>query len=635
MSMLTIAAMRSRVTGGRATNAALPIIPFSSAPKPTSKTERPSSPRLARAPAQSQSTPPHLTRCPRRRGSVAVVPQVIDVRADDDELTGEHGVTPGDHTDDVDAVVAEAVQGHLCNRLPPCGTATPAASNTRATWSAAIGSTREPGRRPFISSAASASTCARSAASDIGGRPWRGAAGAGAAAAGTAAAGARGTLAQPAPSASAELAASLGCRRVASFQRSRSRPGLRPGPSLATVPAPMSLAELPVGQPFRQPRTTYHLLAGGEVAFTRILERIADAERSIEMRCFEWRADETGDLVGRALLRRRRPGRERHDPQGPGGDVLRAPRRDQAEFFHKRIGLIPRLQTWSLMICYGRPGSLRQKPSPVADALLAHPNVTVARDAKRFDHAKLYVFDDETVILGGMGIGDDFRHTNVDFMVEVSGGQAAERLADRYEGRALFGSNRPYDFLLHSFRGSARSGGWLAEDRLGLIASARERLTIAMAYLGDPVCTDALVAAVQRGVRVTLLTAARANIIGDLNLWTCAQLLQRTGHVPPTNLRIVLHPRMVHGKAIVGDGAWVDIGSTNFTPPSHGGYEEVDLFCRDAGFAQQVERAIERDIQDGTRASLPIRYRSIYVAVERLLSTVHGRSKTSKFVDAG
>jgi len=259
--------------------------------------------------------------------------------------------------------------------------------------------------------------------------------------------------------------------------------------------------------------------------------------------------------------------------------------------------------------------------------------VTIARDAKRFDHAKLYVFDDETVILGGMGIGDDFRHHNVDFMVELSGGQAAERLADRYEGRALFDRNRPYDYLLHSFRGSARSGGSLAEDRLGLIASARERLTIAMAYLGDPVCTDALVAAVQRGVHVTLLTAARANIIGDLNLWTCAQLLQRTRSAD--NLRIVLHPRMVHGKAIVGDGAWVDIGSTNFTPPSHGGYEEVDLYCRDAGFAQKVEQAIERDIQDGTRASLPIRYRSLYVVVERLLSTVHGRSKTSKFRDAG
>ena len=67
------------------------------------------------------------------------------------------------------------------------------------------------------------------------------------------------------------------------------------------------------------------------------------------------------------------------------------------------------------------------------------------------------MFDDETVILGGMGIGDDFRHHNVDFMVEISGGQAAARLADRYEGRAPFDPERTFDYLLHSFKASGRA----------------------------------------------------------------------------------------------------------------------------------------------------------------------------------
>jgi cardiolipin synthase len=396
----------------------------------------------------------------------------------------------------------------------------------------------------------------------------------------------------------------------------------------------MSLAELPVShrRPLPQAQTaTVDLLAGGHAAFARILERIEQAERSIAMRCFEWRDDDTGKLVGEALLAAAERGVKvtiLKDRVGACYELLEG---SKQSFFHKRIGLAPRLQTWFLMTVYGRWGTQRQHPSALADALVAHPNVTVVRDGKRFDHAKLYVFDDEAVILGGMGIGDDFRHHNVDFMVEVSGGRAAERLAERYEGRALFDARRPYDYLLHSFRGSARSGGSLADDRLGLIASARERLTIAMAYFGDTVCTDALVNAVRRGVQVTVLTAARANIIGDLNLWTCAQLLRRTRSAD--NLRIVLHPRMVHGKAIVGDGAWVDIGSTNFTPPSHGGYEEVDLYSRDAAFARQVEQAIEREVQAGTRATLPIRYRRAYVAAERMLCSVHGRSKTSKFVE--
>ena len=391
----------------------------------------------------------------------------------------------------------------------------------------------------------------------------------------------------------------------------------------------MSLGRLPVER--AEPRATFDLMAGGKAAFARILQRIDEAERSILVRCFEWRDDETGEMVARGLLRAADRGVEIQILKDRVGMAYEHLEGSKQSFFHKRIGLIPRLQTWSLMTVYGRWGSLRQKPAPLADALLNHQMVTVNRHEKRFDHAKLYVFDDETVILGGMGIGDDFRHHNVDFMVEISGGQAAARLADRYEGRAAFDPERTFDYLLHSFKGGGTNKGKrvaLAKQRLALIASAQKRLTIEMAYFGDKACTTALVDAVKRGVFVTVLTAARANIIGDLNLWTCAQLLRRTGS--PENLRIVLHPRMVHGKAIVGDGAWVDIGSTNFTSPSHGGYEEVDLFCRDAAFAKRVEDAIEHDIRDGKLAKLPIRYRRPYVVVERMLGSFHGRKKKSK-----
>jgi cardiolipin synthase len=405
--------------------------------------------------------------------------------------------------------------------------------------------------------------------------------------------------------------------------------GLRARPPHDKVPAPMSLGRLPVESSDARP--TFDLMAGGKAAFARILQRIDQARRSILVRCFEWRDDETGEMVASALLRAADRGVEIKILKDRVGMAYEHLEGTKQSFFHKRIGLIPRLQTWGLMTVYGRWGSLRQKPSPLADALLNHQMVSVSHRQKRFDHAKLYVFDDETVILGGMGIGDDFRHHNVDFMVEISGGQAAARLADRYEGRAAFDPQRSFDYLLHSFKeGRPKKGKRvaLAKQRLALIASAQKRLTIEMAYFGDRACTAALIDAVKRGVQVNVLTAARANIIGDLNLWTCALLLRRTGS--PENLRIVLHPRMVHGKAIVGDGEWVDIGSTNFTSPSHGGYEEVDLFCRDAGFARQVEHAIEHDMRDGKRAKLPLRYRRTYVAVERMLTSFHGRKKKSK-----
>jgi cardiolipin synthase len=387
------------------------------------------------------------------------------------------------------------------------------------------------------------------------------------------------------------------------------------------VPPPRSQIARASAAPKPEP-ATFDLLAGGPAAYERILARIEEARRSIWVRCFEWRDDETGAMVARALLRAADRGVEVTILKDRVGMTYEHLEGSKQSFFHKRIGLQPRLQTWLLMTVYGRWGSLRQKPSPLAEGLLAHPRVKVFHEHKRFDHAKLFVFDDETVILGGMGIGDDFRLANVDFMVEVAGGDAVARLAERYQGGVRFDPSRSFDFLLHSFKHGDAAGSHAA-NRLALIAGARERLTIEMAYFGDRACTRALVEAVKRGVSVTVLTAARANILGDLNRATCAALLRRTGS--PENLKIFFHPRMVHGKAIVGDRAWVDIGSTNFTALSHGAYEEVDLYCRDATLAARVEQAIEAEIAAGERVQLPVRYRRAFVAAEKAISVAHAR----------
>jgi cardiolipin synthase len=368
------------------------------------------------------------------------------------------------------------------------------------------------------------------------------------------------------------------------------------------------------------------LLANGEVAFARILRRIDEAHRSILVRSFNWRDDETGESVARALLRAADRGVKvtiLKDRVGMHYEYLEG---SKQSFFHKRIALRVRLQTWFLMVVYGQWGSLRQRPSLLAQAVLTHPNITVRWEQERFDHAKVYVVDDQSVILGGMGIGDDSRLENVDFMVEVSGTDAALRLNERHEGRVAFDPDRRFDYLLHSFVANGDSGDTLAAQRLRLIRAAQKSVTIAMAYMGDRACAKALVEAVNRGVRVTLLTSARANVLGDLNLRTCDHLLRRTGNAP--NLRVFLHPRMVHGKAVVVDGARVDIGSANFTCLSHGGYEEVNLYCQDPVFARAVEAAIEHNIADSQAAHHPVPHRKVSALIERALSAYQaGRSR--------
>ena len=211
-------------------------------------------------------------------------------------------------------------------------------------------------------------------------------------------------------------------------------------------------------------------------------------------------------------------------------------------------------------------------------------------------------------------------------MVEIGGADAARRLADRHDGRAPFDPARSFDFLLHSFTAAGGEDDSLGEQRLRLIDGARERLTIEMAYLGDRACARALVKAVKRGVQVTLLTSSRANILGDLNLRTCHELLRRTDNAP--NLRVFLHPRMVHGKAMVVDGTRVDIGSANFTALSHGGYEEVNLYAHDRSLARAVEDAIERDLADSRQVQHPVPHDRINALIEGLISSYQaGRSR--------
>lgn len=378
--------------------------------------------------------------------------------------------------------------------------------------------------------------------------------------------------------------------------------------------------------PRPEPRTpTFDLLPGGRVAFERILRRIDGARRRIFIRCFEWRDDETGNMVARHLLRAADRGvavTVLKDRLGMHYEYLEATKQS---FFHKKIHPVVRMQTWFLMAAYRQWGSLRQAANPLADALLSHENVRVICE-RRFDHSKLYIFDDDTMILGGMGIGDDFRFRNVDFMVEVCDAEVVARYCDRQAGRATFDPGRPFDFMLHSFAAEDPTAGEsLAHQRLRFIASARHRLTVEMAYMGDRRFTAALLDAVRRGVSVTLLTAERASVIADLNRHICNQLLRRAGTAG--NLRVVLHPRMVHGKAIVVDGERVDIGSANFTPLSHGAYEEVDLYCADVDLARAVERAIERDIEDGREVRFPIPYRRPYMLMERALSAYQARKR--------
>lgn len=361
----------------------------------------------------------------------------------------------------------------------------------------------------------------------------------------------------------------------------------------------------------------------GDVAFRHIVDRISRATRSVDIRAFLWRDDDAGNVLGEAVLTAAERGARVTIHKDRIAAVYEYAGGNRQSFFHKRVDPIRGVQAWVLGAVFKKKGSFKQKPNTLSEAILGHPNITVEHRRKRFDHSKVYVVDDEWMCLGSMGVGDNHLHDWVDLMVELDGPAHVARLRQRMAGDDEFDPSRGIDFLVHSREAHRPRTCPMLTHRLALIDSARTALTVEMAYLGDRRFTQALARAVGRGVEVTLVTAARADVLGNVNRATCDTLLRLTG--APQHLRIVLLPRMVHSKVVVIDHRVVDIGSANFTRLSHGVYDEINLYADHAPFAQAVEAEIARHGAEGFVVDERLGYRRMVTQFEKAIVAFQSR----------
>lgn len=360
------------------------------------------------------------------------------------------------------------------------------------------------------------------------------------------------------------------------------------------------------------------VLGGGEEAFLAILRHIEAAASRIEIHAFLWHDDQTGNKLGLALLQAAERGVEVVIHKDRVAAVYELCGGNNQSFFHKDASRIERLQARFLALTYrrgkGRP-DLRQRTNQLVDDLVAHSKVTVSWSKKRFDHSKLFIFDGEILVLGSMGIGDEHHDEWIDMMIEVHGSEPIERLRLHMNGSANFDQTRRVDFLVHTQQAHPKKTCPMLNHRLALIDSAAESLVIEMAYLGDKRFTTAMVNAVKRGVDVTLVTGAEANLLQSLGLATCAQLMKRSG--APENLRIVLHPKMVHAKFVVVDHRYSDVGSANFTKLSHGVYDEVNLYVDDVDFARQLTEHAMAHCEGGQVVQGKLSFKKLVSRIER------------------
>ena len=388
---------------------------------------------------------------------------------------------------------------------------------------------------------------------------------------------------------------------------------LTPGPAFD-----LGAASVPVAGAESNPR----VIGTGDRAFPRILERIAQAKDSVQIRAFLWRDDEVGNAIATALLDAADRGVKVTIQKDRIAAVYEYAGGNRQSFFHKRVDPVRGFQAWFLGRVFRAPPGFKQRPNPIAEAMLAHRNIVVEHNRKRFDHSKLFIIAD-TLILGSMGIGDNHRDEWVDLMIELDGAEHVARIHERMAGGDEFDPSRGIDFLVHSREAYRPRTCPMLTHRLALIDSARESLTVEMAYLGDRRYTQALARAVQRGCEVTLVTAWQSDVLHNLNRATCDALMRLTG--APRNLTIVLLPRMVHSKVVVIDHRWVDVGSANFTPLSHGVYDEINLYADAAPFARAIEAEIARHCEEGRVVEQRVGYRRVYTQIEKAIMAYQSR----------
>ena len=256
--------------------------------------------------------------------------------------------------------------------------------------------------------------------------------------------------------------------------------------------------------PDADPSARFELLPTGAAAFARILARIAGARRTIRVRAFEWRDDDTGQSVARALLAAADRGVEvtiLKDRLGGFYEHLEATK--QSFFPQEDRPARPLAAPGDSCCSMGGGARCASRRARWPTRWRPHPGgaAPARREAVRPRQAvRLRRRDASSWAAWGSATISATRERQLHGRDRERRRRRPPRRAPR-RGEARFDAARPFDYLLHAAEGNARTGESLAAQRLALIAGARRRLTIAMGYLGDAAAAEAASAGRDRARR--------------------------------------------------------------------------------------------------------------------------------------
>ncbi len=325
------------------------------------------------------------------------------------------------------------------------------------------------------------------------------------------------------------------------------------------------------------------LLYDGPDTFAAMLERIAAARSRIHLENYIIRDDATGQRFADALIAAARRG-------------------VRVRVLYDWIGsFTTRRSFWEQMRVEGV--EVRAFGPPRWD----DPLLIFARD-----HRKLLVVDGDTMVAGGLCLGDEWvgdperrRQPWRDTALAVDGPAAraadtAFRRAWQFSGAPPFddGEELPSDVAAQgdvAVRVVATEPGQERNFRTIdlLLGISADRIWITEAYLAAPQrMYQAIVDAARGGVDVRLLLPGASDIRVVRNL-------SRVGYrgLLAAGVRVYeWHGPMLHAKTSVMDGRFLRVGSTNLNPSSLLANWELDVFVDDESLATALEHRFLQDL---------------------------------------
>jgi cardiolipin synthase A/B len=361
------------------------------------------------------------------------------------------------------------------------------------------------------------------------------------------------------------------------------------------------------------------LLVGGEEAYAEIENQINQATISIEITIFIWRDDDTGQRLIKALLAAANRGVKITINKDRTGAIFEHAEQGKRSFFHPNLDPSERGQRAILDRAYKNPNEVaytKTPPNPLLKKMLKHKNITVTADEETKDHSKYWIFDNQTIITGGMNVGDEYNSWH-DYMVKVESPFLVRKLRTELSGKDNPNENSSVEFVFN--REKSRDGnieqGEIEKEVIELIGSAQKSITIEMAYFGDEDITKAIINAAKNGIAVRIILPKNANVQNNLNKAVMREILEGTNG----NVSVYFYRGMLHAKMIHIDDQKTFLGSANLNTQATEKLGELNMLITnpDCPFTQKVREQLREDIAHSVKCDPPISYNRLITFFER------------------